>query len=175
MSIALLFGCATPAIAADPILMLLLSAAREIVFAAARERLAAPAEPPAAVATYPGTPVEPAQVRRLVEEAFGYLSETQRQEVFDSLHAELMDPKNAAVRGTMIEYFAHKAIAMREARNRLANLSQPEKTRLASEFKEHVAAMSGEEAAQLAELLRRNLLPVPSDLNEMLLAALGGR
>ena len=175
VSFALLLGCAIPAIAADPILMLLLSAAREIAFAAARDRLAAPSEPPAAATTYPGTSVEPAHVRRLIDEAFGYLSETQRQEVFDSLHAELMDPKNAAVRGPMIEYFAHKAIAVREARDRLANLSQLEKARLAAEFKEQVAALPDAEAAQLADLLRRHLLPVPSDLNEMLLAALGER
>lgn len=174
-TVALLFGCALPAIAADPILMLLLSVAREIAFNAARERLTAPAKPAVEVTTYPGTRVEPVHVRRMVDEAFSYLSETQRQEVFDSLHAGLMDPKNAAVRSSMIDYFADRAFAVREAHNRLANLSQPEKARLAAEFKQQVAGLSGEETAQLADLLRRNVLPVPSDLTEMLLAALGER
>lgn len=172
----LLLGLAAPAPAADPLLMFLLSVAREVIFAAAREHAASPAEPVAAVTTaYPGTEVEPAHVKRLIDEGFTYLSAAQRAEVFDSLHSELMNPKNAAVRGPMIEYFAEKAIAVRMAQERLANLSQPEKARLAEDFRQQVAGLPDEEAAQLAELLRRQVLPVPHDLNEMLLAALDAR
>lgn len=155
--------------------MFLLSMAREAIFKAAREQAATPAEPPAAVATYPGTLVAPADLKRLIDESFTYLSQAQRQEVFDSLHAALMDPKNAAVRASMIEYFAERANAVREAQDRLANLSQSKKALLAADFRKQVAALPDEEATQLAELLRRNLLPIPSDLNEMLLAALGDR
>lgn len=174
--IALLLAFTGPALAVDPVLMFLLSAAREmIVKAAAREQAAAAAEPPAAVATYPGTVVQPADLKRLIDESFTYLSQAQRREIFDSLHAALMDPKNAAVRGPMIEYFAERAIAVRAAQDRLANLSQPEKALLAADFRKQVAALPEEEAAQIADLLRRNLLPVPSDLNEMLLAAIGDR
>ena len=172
---ALLLGFAVPAVAVDPVLMFLLSMAREAIFKAAREQARTPAEPPAAVATYPGTVVAPADLKRLIDESFTYLSHAQRQEIFDSLHAALMDPKNAAVRASMIEYFAQRAIAVREAQDRLANLSQSEKALLAADFRKQVAALPAEEAAQLAELLRRNLLPLPSDLNEMLLAALGDR
>lgn len=173
---ALLLGFAGPSLAVDPVLMFLLSMAREAVFkAAAREQAATLAEPPAAAATYPGTLVAPADLKRLIDESFTYLSQAQRQEVFDSLHAALSDPKNAAVRASMIEYFAQRAIAVREAQDRLANLSQSEKALLAAEFRKQVAALPREEAAQLAELLQRNLLPIPSDLNEMLLAALGDR
>ena len=171
----LLIGCAAPAFAADPILMLLLSVAREVIFSAARDRPATRPEPAPRVDVYPGTVVQPAHVRRLVDEGFGYLTDAQRDEVYESLHRTLMDPKNAAVRSSMIDYFADRAFAVREAHNRLANLSQPEKARLAAEFKQQVAGLSGEETAQLADLLRRNVLPVPSDLTEMLLAALGER
>ena len=172
-----LLGLATPAAAADPIVMLLLSVAREMIFNAVRERLMAPpaADPIPAATVYPGTIVEPAHVRRLIDEGFGYLSRTQRDEVYESLHAQLMDPKNAAVRVSTIEYFAERAVAMREAQDRLASLSHSEKSRLATEFRQQVAELSADETAQLAELLRRQVLPVPSDLNDMLLAELAAR
>jgi hypothetical protein len=173
--LALLLGLAAPAPAADPLLMFLLSVAREVIFAASRARAAAPPETFDPVPTYPGTAVEPAHVKRLIDEGFGYLSEAQRAEVFDSLHGALMNPKNAAVRGSMIEYFARKAIEVRSAQDRLANLSQPEKASLAADFRRQVAGLPEEEATQLAELLRRQVLPLPSDLNEMLLAALDAR
>jgi len=175
----LLLGLAAPAPAADPLLMFLLSVAQEVIFAAARRHAAAPPEPTESAAvvasTYPGTGVEPAHVKRLIDEGFTHLSAAQRAEVFDSLHSELMNPKNAAVRAPMIEYFAQKAIAVRMAQERLANLSQSEKARLAADFRQQVAGLPPEEAAQLAELLRRQVLPVPHDLNEMLLAALEAR
>ena len=122
---------------------------------------------------YPGTTVEPAHVRRLIDEGFSYLSRGQRDEVFESLHASLMDPKNAAVRASMIEYFADRALAMRAAQDRLASLSGSEKSRLAAEFRQEVADLPPEEASQLADLLRRRVLPVPRDLNDMLLSELG--
>src|SRR5262245_25474556 len=169
----LLLTLAAPAAAADPIVMLLLGIAREMVFNAVRERLMAPSDPePATV--YPGTTVEPEHVRRLIDEGFGYLSRGQRAEVFESLHASLMDPKNAAVRASMIEYFAERAIAMRMAQDRLRNLSTAEKSQIATEFRQQVAALAPEETAQLTELLRQQVLPVPRDLNDMLLAELGG-
>lgn len=175
--IALLLAFTGPAFAVDPVVMFLLSVAREMVFkAVAREQAAAAAEQaPAAVATYPGTMVQPEDLKRLIDESFTYLSQAQRQEIFDSLHAALMDPKNAAVRASMIEYFAQRAFAIREAQDRLTKLSPQEKSLLAADFRKQVAALPEEEAVQIAELLRRNLLPVPSDLNEMLLAALVDR
>lgn len=175
MLLAVGLGGSVPALAADPLTMLLLTIAREALFAAAREHLASRAEePPPVVTTYPGTAVEPAHVRRLVDEGFGYLTIAQRDEVFEALHRHLMDPKNAAVRGPMIEYFAERAIAMRLAQERLAKLSADEKAALASDFRKEVSGLPPEEAAQLAKLLRAGVLPVPADLNDMLLAALGG-
>lgn len=175
--LALGLACASsPAVAADPLTMLLLTIAREALFAAARDYLASrEAAPPPLPETYPGTTVEPAHVRRLVDEGFGYLTTAQRDEVFDAFHRHLMDPKNAAVRGPMIEYFAERAMAMRFAQERLAKLTHAEKTALAADFRKEVAGLPDEEATQLAALLRRNVLPVPGDLNDMLLAVLGER
>jgi hypothetical protein len=163
------------ALAADPLTMLLLTIAREALFAAVRDHLEAKAkELPPIPETYPGTTVEPAHVRRLVDEGFGYLTAAQRDEVFESLHRHLMDPKNAAVRGPMVEYFAERAMAMRLAQERLAKLSHAEKVALAADFRKEVAGLPPEEAARLAALLRKNVLPVPEDLNDMLIAVLSG-
>lgn len=169
-------GVVTPA-AADPILMFLLSAARELVQAhAARVRAApAPAVVPDTSRDYPGTGVEPEHLRRLIDDSFIYLSEAQRKEIFDSLHEALMDPRNAAVRGTMIQYFAEKALTVRAAQLKLAQLSARDKERLAAEFKKEIAGLSDEDQTQLGRLLRSGLLPVPSDLNQLLLAAFDAR
>jgi hypothetical protein len=172
--VSLLLAVSAPATAADPIVMLLLGIAREMAFNAIRERLMAPRDPdpPPAPTVYAGTTVEPEHVRKLVDEGFGYLSRGQRDEVFESLHASLMDPKNAAVRASMIEYFADRAVAMRMALDRLRNLSAQEKSQLAAEFRQQVANLPPEETAQLAQLLRRQVLPVPRDLNNLLLLEL---
>lgn len=168
--------CAQPALAFDPIVMLLLSAAREVVGSAIARSQATPSVPvPVPSTKYPGTTVEPEQLRRLIDECFVYLSDSQRREIFDSLNASLMDPKNAAVRGAMIEYFAARAVAVREAQERLSRLTAADKERLLAEFRTAIAEMPAEEAAQLAALLRKGVLPVPGDLNAQLLAALDAR
>ena len=172
----LLFACAFPAAAADPILMFLFSMARELIENHAARAPAANAAPmPDLSRVYPGTTVEPDHLRRLIDDSFLYLSDRQRAEIFDSLHAALSDPKNAAVRAPMIEYFASKALAVRAAQIRLSQLSWREKELLAAEFRKEIASLSAEEQAELGEVLRQGLLPVPSDLNQLLLAAFDAR
>jgi hypothetical protein len=169
-------GLVAPA-SADPILMLLISLARQLAEAQSAKPRAAPTPEfiPDMSRVYPGTSVEPQHLKQLIDDSFVYLTASQRQEIFDSLNAALLDPKNAAVRGTMIEYFADKALTIRAAQQQLAKLPWSEKERLASEFKTEVASLSAEEQAQLGELLRKNMLPVPSDLNQLLLAAFEAR
>ena len=124
---------------------------------------------------YPGTLVEPEQIRRVIDESFLYLDSSQRQEIFDSLNAELLKPKNAAVRGAMIEYFIDQALILRAAQLRLAQMPWSEKERMAKEFKAELAALPSEDQAQIGDLLRKRMLPVPSDLNQLLLAAFEAR
>jgi len=169
---------AAPARAADPILMFLLSVARDLIEAHAR-RAPAPLPPPVQVPelsrAYPGTVVEPEHLRRLIDESFVYLSDGQRGEVFASLHAALSQPENGPMRAGMIDHFVRHALAVRAAHARLAQLSWREKELLAEEFRKEVAGLSGEEQTRLGELLRKGLLPVPSDLNQLLLAVLEAR
>ena len=110
-------------------------------------------------------------MRRLIEDSFPYLGSAQRKEIFDSLNAALADPKNAAVRGEMIQYFIDKALTVRAAQLQLSGLPWREKQRLAGEFRKELATLSAEDQAQLGVLLRSGMLPVPTDLNQLLLAA----
>ena len=110
---AVLLALSLPA-RADPLLMLLLNIA---------QTMASLPPPPAAPImlpeTYPGTTVEPAVLRRIIDDSFMYLSFSQRGEVFDALNAEILKPQNAAVRGPMIEAFTRKALEIRAAQLKL--------------------------------------------------------
>jgi|SRR6185369_9726503 len=171
-------GVVTPA-AADPLLMLLIGIARDMVINHAQTRGNRPVEPelvmPDFSKVYPGTSVEPEVLQRLIDDSFLYLNSSQRREIFDSLNAALLNPKNAAVRGAMIEYFAERALVIRAAQQQLAKLPYREKQRMAADFKADLAALTPEEQKELGELLRSGLLPVPSDLNQLLLAAFDAR
>lgn len=175
----LLFASVVTPAAADPILMLLLGIARDMVINHAQTRGSRPVEPeqvlPDFSRVYPGTSVEPEVLQRLIDDSFLYLNSSQRREIFDSLNAALLNPKNAAVRAAMIEYFAEKALVIRAAQQQLAKMPYREKQRMAAEFKADLAALTPEEQLELGQLLRSGLLPVPSDLNQLLLAAFDTR
>ena len=163
-------GVVTPA-AADPLIMFLLGIARDMAEAHAAKARPAPEYVPDLARVYPGTMVEPEHLRRLIDDSFPYLADTQRKEIFDSLNGALADPKNAAMRGTMIQYFVDRALTIRAARIQLSELSWTEKERLAGEFSKELPALSAEDRTLLGNLLRGGLLPVPTDLNQLLLAA----
>ena len=158
---------------ADPLVFFLMSAAREIAFAAISKGMteSAPAAPVPAT-TYPGTAVEPETLRQVIDDSFSYLSQSQRSEIFASLNEMLLDPKLGPTRATLIEYFLHKALAVRAAQIELGKLSYAEKERLAVQFRLETAALPAEERVQLLKLLEQHLLPVPADLNQLLLAQL---
>jgi len=174
----LLFGCCASAWAFDPLLMFLFNAASEAAMRTAErnEREAARLGPrtpaPVPPKTYPGTVVEPAQLQRLIDECFLYLGDAQKREVFDQLNAALLEPKNAALRGPIIEHFTERALQVRAAHQHIAALPPAEKQRLAREFRREAEALPLEDQAKLAALLRQGLLPVPRDFNQLLLATL---
>ena len=94
-----------------------------------------------------------------------------RHDFCTAAHAALI---SAAIRGTMIQYFTERALTVRAAQLRLAQMPYREKERLAAEFKTEIAGMPAEEQAQVRRLLRSGLMPVPSDLNQLLIAAVDG-
>jgi hypothetical protein len=173
----LLFAGVVAPARADPLLLFLIGIARDMVISHANNpNKNVVLEPmPDFARVYPGTSVEPEVLRRLIDDSFLYLSDRQRTEIFDSLHAALLNPKNAAVRGAMIEYFAEKALVIRAAQLKLAKMPYSEKQRMAAEFKDEIATLNAEDRDQLGQLLRSGLLPVPNDLNQLLLAAFDAR
>jgi hypothetical protein len=149
--------------------MFIMSVAQEIV---AKSMKSAPPAPAADLPElYPGTTVPVAVLRRLIDDSFIYLSSGQRTEIFDALHAELMKPQNFAIRASTIEYFAHRALQVRAAQLRLAQLSTREKEFLAEEFRQELKSVPAEEQEGLRSVVEKGLLPVPPDLNQLLLAA----
>ena len=164
---------------ADPLILFLLTAAKQIATAAASataeaayKSASAAAPAPGRVTTYPGTAVEPETLKRVIDESFIYLSSSQRSEIFESVNTMLLDPKMGPNRAAMIEYFLDRALAVRAAQIQLARLSAADKTRLADEFRQETAGLPDEDRKQLMALLEQHLLPVPADLNQMLLAQL---
>ena len=155
---------------ADPILMFLVGMAKEIasIPAASQPAVMSPDLPQ----TYPGTTVPPEGLRRLIDESFTYLSAAQRAEVFEALNAELLKPANAMVRGPIIETFAARAFQVRTAQQQLEKLSPREMNALAADFQKEAKTLPEEDLAQLRQALEKNLLPVPVDLNRLLLIAL---
>lgn len=173
----LFFVAAWPVAAkADPLVFFLMSAAKEIATAAIEKawarQAALAALPPVPPPTYPGTAVEPTTLKRIIDDSFVYLSSSQRNEIFDSLNEMLLDPKTAGNRAALIEYFLYKALAVRAAQVELGKLSYEQKEGLARQFREETELLPDEERRQLQVLLEQQLLPVPADLNRMLLAQL---
>jgi hypothetical protein len=162
-----------PARAFDPILSLLFYLAREIMYEGYSNSENPPTRPIETLpAVYPGTMVEPSKLRALIDESFIYLSERRRGLLFDSFHNELVKPKNAAVRATMIAYFAEHALAVRTVMDRLSKLNENEMRELSDRFAAQARALSEEDREKLRKVIREGLLPVPPDLNRYLVLAI---
>lgn len=164
--------CAAPA-RADPMLMFLFGMAREIMYEAfmnSRKPPAPNSEPLPAV--YPGTMVEPRKLREMIDESFVYLSERRREELFQAFHNEIIKPENAAVRASMIAYFAEHALAVRMVMERLSKLNETEMRELSAHFATQAGSLPFEEREQLRKVLEEGLLPVPPDLNRKLVVAI---
>lgn len=163
---------------ADPILMLLINLGRDMIEARENARHRPPAQVEAEIVwpeTYPGTTVTPGLVKRLIDDCFEYLSQSQRDEIFAQLNVVLLDPKNAMVRAALIEHFAARAVSVRQAKIQLSQMSEREKRALVLQFRDEVEALSSVERERFIEVVRSGMLPVPQDLNQSFLAALDAR
>ena len=162
-----------PARAFDPLLSFLYYLAREIMYESyvnSENPQNRPIEPLPAV--YPGTMVEPSKLRALIDDSFIYLSERRRGQIFQAFHDELVKPKNAAVRASMIEYFAEHALAVRTVMERLSKLNENEMRELSVRFAAEARGLPEEDREKLRTVLEEGLLPVPPDLNKRLVLAI---
>jgi hypothetical protein len=163
------------AVAADPLTLILLRILRDQIITAAAEAayesMQKPKPQPGPI-VFPAHPydLDDAKLRTLIEEGFVHLTSAQRDEVFASVKRILADPKNAPIRFHIIEELALKASAVRQAHEELNNLSDVRKRAIAAEAREEYLRLKPDERQQMLAVLQSGVMPIPRDLNDMILA-----
>ena len=165
-----------PAYAFDPLTMFLLGFARNLVTSAIESHQSKPqprvVTAPPAQQKAPGS-FEPADLRTLVDESFAHLSSAQREELLASLDKALSDPANAAHRGVILSQFVTVARQIQFTHTQLNRLSAEEKRVLAERFASNFRSLTPDQQQSLQQQLAQRALPLPADLNDMMLTALG--
>ena len=174
--------CTSPARAADPLLMFLIGWAKNIIESqieenAKKQRAAVPAATVVPIVTAPVAPPAPGPVsesdlRGLVDEGFAYLTPAQRAELLAGVEKALSDPANSAYREEILSQFANVARQAGYTHRQLDRLSNDQKRHLARQFAVNFKALTPDQQQDLLQQLRQRALPLPSDLNEMMLTAL---
>lgn len=160
--------------AVEPLTLFLLRLMRDKIISSAIESAVEQAqrsEPPQPM-LIPRAPydLDDRELKTLIDEGFVYLSAAQREEVFASVKRMLADPKNAALRPLLVQELAVKASAVRQAHEQLAGLSPERKKTIATEAREEYEKLPPEERQQMIDVLRSGVVPIPRDLNDMILA-----
>ena len=175
--------CSASAAYADPVLILLLRMIRDQAISSSLEagvtslRQAPSPRSPAYGFALSSPPVprgsEESRVRALIDDSFLHLSGAQRDAVFAGMEKVLNDPQHAQIRTQLVAEFTLKARAVREGYRNLDRLSYTEKRTLALQAKEEFRRLPAEQRHQLLEALQAGVLPMPHDLNEIMLAEFG--
>ena len=172
--------CSSAAYSIDPILLLLLRMMRDHAISASVEagvnslRQAAPPQAPTFGYALPTTP-EPQgnaeqRLRTLIDESLLHLSAEQRDAVFAAMQKVLNDPQYAQLSPQILAEFTLKVRAWRESYRQLDRLSYSEKKALVMQAREEFQRLPAEQRQHLLEMLQSGMLPVPRDLNEIMLA-----
>lgn len=172
LSVALL---PSPAYAFDPLTMFLLGFARNLVESAIEAHQSQPQQrvimaPPLQKAP---SSYDESDLRTLVNESFAHLTSAQRDELLASLDKALSDPANAAQRQVILAQFVNVARQIQFTHVQLNRLSSDEKRILAERFASNFRSLSPDQQQSLQEQLAQRALPLPADLNDMMLAAVG--
>lgn len=174
--ITLLFAAvAAPVHAAEPLTLFLLKMMRDHMISSTLESAVNAVPPtaeqppePAALTGVHG--VSEAQLRALIDTGFVHLTPAQRAEVYANLTRMLADPKHALARPMIIQELAEKAAAVRGAHERIAALTSAEKHAIAAEARAEYERLPPTEREQMVQLLRSRVVPIPRDLNDLILA-----
>jgi hypothetical protein len=167
---------AAPARAVDPVLMFVLGFAKNLVESAIERNAAKPT--PAVVLPAPApmpkaaARMDESDLRALVDESFGYLSGAQRAELLAGLDKALADPANKPYREAIVMQFVGVARQVSFTHRSLDQLSPDDKRALAERFAANYRVLTPEQQQQLMQQLRARALPLPADLNDMMLSAL---
>jgi hypothetical protein len=169
-------GYPVAAQAADPFVLFLLRMLRDQVISSAIESGAVLARPAPArghsdmALAAPRPAAEGERLRRLINESFIHLAQTQRDDLHASLVEMLDDPKNASQRSAIIAEFSARAGAVRDAHRQLTGMSETEMRRIAAEAGHEFAKLPAEQRQQLMEALRQGIPGLPRTLGELMLA-----
>jgi hypothetical protein len=166
----------TVALAAEPLALILLHIIRQQIASAvenAIEKAQRERERPVLVVPRAQYDLDDQQLRALIDEGFVHLTRSQREEVFASVKKILSDPQNAAMRPGLVQELAVKASAVRQAHEQLAALTSSEKRALALQARDEYAKLPLEERQQMVQVLQARIVPLPRDLNDMILAEFG--
>lgn len=163
--------------AIDPLTLFLLRMLRDQIISSGmeaaidgaqrNERPSIPVTPPAPY------DLDDRQLRTLIDEGFVHLSSAQRDAVFAGVKRTLSKPENAAIRPYLVQELAVKASAVRQAHEQLANLSQAQKGAIAAEARAEYEKLPPDERRQMFQMLQSGAVPLPRDLNDMILAEFG--
>ncbi|MDP1716446.1 MAG: hypothetical protein Q8L40_00055 [Burkholderiales bacterium] len=161
--------------AVEPLTLILLRVLRDQMITSSVQSLVEGAQregnkPKVAILPPPPYVMEDSKLRALIDEGFVHLTAAQRDEVFSGVRRGLADPKNAHLQPMIIQELALKASAVRQAHERLNNLSYGEKKAIAGQAREEYAGLSSGERQQMIQVLQSGIAPIPRDLNDMMLA-----
>ncbi|MDH5535330.1 MAG: hypothetical protein OEZ08_07160 [Betaproteobacteria bacterium] len=157
--------------AAEPLTMFLLDLLRQQVVSSVQSSIdEAQRQRQKAAASRPPFDLEDQKLRALIDEGFVHLSSAQRNEIFTELKRGLADPKNAHLQPMIMQEVALKASAVRQAHERLAALSLDQKHAVAVQAREEYRKLAPAERAQMLDVVRAGIVPIPRDLNDIILA-----
>lgn len=164
--------------AADPVLMFVLGFAKNLIESnmAARAKRGpsapAPLAAPPAVGFKAPAAMTSEDLRALVDDNFTYLSRAQRAELLAGLEKTLADPGLAGQREAILGQFVAVARQVGFTHRQLGSLSAREKREIVDQFVANYRHLPPHQQQDLVEQLRQRALPLPSDLNDMMLTAL---
>jgi hypothetical protein len=162
--------------AAEPLTLILLHIIRQQIANAvenAIEQAQKERERPVVVIPRGPHEIDDQKLRALIDEGFVHLTRAQRDEVFASAKRILAGTENTAQRAALVQELAIKASAVRQAHERLSALSPAQKRALAIEARGEYEKLPAEERQQMMQVLQAGIVPLPRDLNEMILAEFG--
>ncbi len=164
--------------AVDPLTLILLRMMRDQIISSSAQAAIESAQQDSArsgVAVFAPSPymLDDRKLRALIDEGFVYLTPAQRDEVYAGVRRALDDPKNAALRPMLMQELAQKASAARQAHERLSNLSDGEKKTIVGQMRSEYAELPPEERLRMLQVLQSGIVPIPRDLNDMILAEFG--
>lgn len=172
--------CSSAAYSLDPILLLLVRMMRDHAISASVEagvnslQQAAPPQAPKFGYGLPNAP-EPQgnaeqRLRALIDDSLLHLSAVQRDAVFAAMQKVLRDPQYAQQSSQILAEFTLTARALREGYLQLDRLSYSQKKALVMQAREEFQRLPAGERQHLLEVLQSGMLPVPRDINEIMLA-----